>query len=253
MRILKIALNTFKEAIRNRLYFLFIFFALFFLFSSRILSLLTVGDDIKVMKDIGLATLSLFQSLIALFIGADLIFKEMEKKTIYNILSKPVGRCEFLLGKYLGVAITLFVNILFMGFVFITYLLLNKGKFEIAFLIALFLIYIESLIISSFSILFSTFSTPILSFVFTFFIYIIGHVSFGLWTLIERVKRPFEKYLTLAIYYILPNLENFNLRNEIVNVGSIPEVFVIRAIFYGILYGSAIFFLSLFIFQKRDL
>jgi len=145
------------------------------------------------------------------------------------------------------------VNILFMGFVFITYLLLNKGKFEIAFLIALFLIYIESLIISSFSILFSTFSTPILSFVFTFFIYIIGHVSFGLWTLIERVKRPFEKYLTLAIYYILPNLENFNLRNEIVNVGSIPEGFVIRAILYGILYGSAIFFLSLFIFQKRDL
>lgn len=253
MKILKIALNTFREAVRNRIYFLFIFFALFFLFSSRILSLLTVGDEIKVMKDIGLATLSLFQSLIALFIGADLIFKEMEKKTLYNILSKPIGRAEFLFGKYLGVAITLLINILFIGSVFLAYLLINGAKFEPAFLIALLLIYMESLIISSFSILFSTFSTPMLSFVFTFFIYIIGHVSFGLWTLIEKLKKPLEKYVTLAIYYILPNLENFNLRNELVNVGSIPEGFVIRAIIYGVLYGSAIFFLSLFIFHKRDL
>ncbi len=253
MKILRIGMNTFKEAIRNRLYLLFVVFALFFLFSSRILSLLTVGDEIKVMKDIGLATLSLFQSLIALFIGADLIFKEMEKKTLYNILSKPVGRVEFLLGKCLGVAITLLTNVIFMGFVFIAYLLIVSGKFEPLLFLAIFLIYIESLIISSFSILFSTFSTPVLSFVFTFLIYIIGHISFGLWTLIEKLKRPLEKHLTLAIYYILPNLENFNLRNEIVNVGTIPEGFIWRAIIYGFLYGSAIFLLSLFIFQKRDL
>ncbi|MGQ9618822.1 MAG: ABC transporter permease [Candidatus Aminicenantia bacterium] len=253
MKVLKIALNTFKEAIRNRIYFLFIFFALFFLFSSRILSLLTIGDEIKVMKDIGLATLSLFQSLIALFIGVDLIFKEMEKKTLYNILSKPISRIEFLLGKFIGVGITLLINILFLGFIFLLYLFLNSKKLEPIFLLAFLLIYIESLVISSFSILFSTFSTPILSFVFTFFIYIIGHVSFGLWTIIEKFKKPFEKYLILVIYYILPNLENFNLRNEIVNIGSIPEGFILRAIIYGILYGSAIFFLSLFIFHKRDL
>ena len=112
MRIRAIALNTFKEATRNKIYYLLIFFGVFFVLSSKLVTILTLGDRVKVLKDLGLASINFFCVLIAIFTGIDLVYKEIEKKTVYNILSKPVSRSCFIIGKFFGLALTLFVALI---------------------------------------------------------------------------------------------------------------------------------------------
>jgi len=112
MKIMAIALNTFKEAVRNKIFYLLIFFGIFFSLSSKLISLLTIGDTLKILKDVGLASVNFFSVLIAIFTGINLVYKEIEKKTVYFILSKPVERRDFILGKFLGLTFTILVALL---------------------------------------------------------------------------------------------------------------------------------------------
>lgn len=252
MKIRTIAFNTFREAVRNKIFYLLIFFGIFFVLAARIIALLTVGDTIKIVVDVGLASISFFSVLIAIFTGINLVFKEIDKKTIFNILSKPVKRSEFILGKFFGLALTTLLSLLMMGSIFIAFILLNSAEISIIYLLYFVYLFMELLIIISISILFSSFSTPILSSIFTISIYLIGHVVWTFNQLKDRISGSLEKGIFYITYYIFPNLEKFNLKSSVM-LGETPDIYqVFYTILYGIFFTLAIISLSVYIFSRRE-
>lgn len=253
MRLMAIARNTFREAVRHKVFYLLIFFGMFFAFSSRFVSMLSVGDHKKVLMDVGLASIHFFSVLVAIFTGINLVYKEIEKKTIYNILSKPITRGEFVLGKFTGLALTLLAALGSMAVMFFLFLFVSTGSFEPRCLVFFALLYIELLVITALSLVFSSFSTPILSSIFTITIYLVGSV---LWTFQEfktRLHEPFSRYVATGLYYLLPNLDKFNIKNEIVLQTPLPAARVLAAAAYGLVYVAALLTLAVVIFRRREL
>lgn len=252
MRIRTIALNTFKEAKRDRILYLLLFFAALCIIFSRLLALLTVGDRVKIITDVGLASLSLFGALMAILMGTGLVYKEIDKKTIFTLLSKPIHRSEFLLGKFFGLVTTLFIMVLLMSFIFLVLLFFHTFRIEWKLLVAIFFIFLELILITSVAILFSCFSTPILSSIFSFSFYLIGHLSWGLETLINKVKSGAARALLQVFYTLLPDLENFNFKTEVVHKLPIPAKFFFFSTLYGIFYTLFILTLAVLVLRKRD-
>ncbi len=252
MKIKAIALNTFKEAIRDRVLYLLLFFALVCFGFSRLLAVLTVGDRVKIIKDVGLASLSIFGALMAILMGTGLVYKEIDKKTIYNLLSKPISRAEFLLGKYLGLIITLFIMLFFMSLILLGLVFFHTFNVEWKLLLSILYIFLELCLITSVAMFFSCFSTPILSSIFSLSFYLIGHLSWGLESLIQKIKPGIQRVLAEVFYHVLPDLENFNFKTEVVYQLPIrPKIFFFSAL-YGIFYTAFILFLSILVFRKRD-
>jgi ABC-type transport system involved in multi-copper enzyme maturation permease subunit len=246
-----IASNTFREAIRDRILYLLLVFALFFIGFSQILSLLTVGSEEKIIKDLGLASISLFGVLTAIFSGVSLVSKEIERRTIYTIVSKPIHRYQFILGKYFGLVLTLLVNAAVMTFWF--YLILTfKGFADPRLLLAVGMIFLELLLITALAIFFSSFTTPILSTLFTLSLYLVGHLSWSLNLLRERITGTAGKAVCRALYFILPNLEVFNIKGEVVHGSSLPPLQPLWALLYLLGYGGVVLTLACLIFQRKD-
>ncbi|MGB7295798.1 MAG: ABC transporter permease [Candidatus Aminicenantales bacterium] len=252
MKIKAIALNTFKEAIRDRILYLLFFFAAVALVFSRVLAVLTVGDRVKIIKDVGLASISLFGVLMAILIGTGLVYKEIDKKTIYTLLSKPIQRWQFLLGKFFGLVLTLFIMTLAMSLIFLVIVLLHTGRLEGLMLLAILFIFIELVLITAVAILFSCFSTPILSSIYTLSFYLIGHLSWGLETLILKTRPGPTRTLLRGLSAVLPDLENFNFKTEIVHGLDIDPRFFLYSTAYGLVYTLFILALAVLIFKKRD-
>jgi ABC-type transport system involved in multi-copper enzyme maturation permease subunit len=247
-----IALNTFKEAVRNKVFYLLVVLGVTTALSSQIVSMLTLGDRIKVLKDVGLASIDFFCVLIAVFTGINLVYKEIDKKTLYNIISKPISRSSFILGKFLGLALTLMVALVSMAAIFFVFLWFSSGEFDPGILLYFFLLYLQLLIITSISLVFSSFSTPILSSIFTISLYLIGQVT---WTFNEfkyKLVKPLEKVIAYLFYYILPNLDKFNIKNEVVMKVKLDSDLIMIAIFYGLGYSAALLLLAILIFNKKE-
>jgi len=252
MKIRAIALNTFKETIRDRILYLLFFFAAIALGFSRLLAVLTVGDRVKIIKDVGLASISIFGVLMAILIGTGLVYKEIDKKTIYTLLAKPIRRWQFLLGKFFGLVLTLFIMTLAMGLIFVIIVLLHTGKLDGRMLLAILFIFLELILITAVAILFSCFSTPILSSIFTLSFYLIGHLSWGLETLIQKTRPGTGRLALRGLSAILPDLENFNFKTEIVHGLAIDPRFYLFSALYGLVYTLFILALAVLIFKKRD-
>jgi ABC-type transport system involved in multi-copper enzyme maturation permease subunit len=252
MNIKGLVLNTFKESARNKMFYLLVFFGIAFALSSKLISFLTLGDAMKVLEDTGLAAINFFCVLIAIFTGINLVYKEIEKKTIFNILSKPVTRDQFIIGKFFGLALTLLAALLAMASIFFLLVLLVGGGFDFKILLYFFMLYLELLIIVAISLLFSSFSTPILSFIFTVSLYLIGHV---MWTFNEfksLLRSELWLNITQGIYYILPNLDKFNIKNDVVLNQSLQASTIIFTILYALVYILAVLALTILIFRKRE-
>lgn len=252
MNIKAIALNTFKEAVRNKIFYLLVFFGVFFALSSQLVSLLTIGDKVKVLKDVGLASIHFFSVLVAIFTGINLVYKEIDKKTIFNILSKPISRSSFILGKFLGLAYTLLVALIAMAVIFFVFLLISTGEFDSGVALYFMLLYFELLIITALSLLFSSFTTPILSSIFTVTLVLIGQV---LWTFNEfkvRLVKPIIKIIVYLFYYILPNLDKFNIKNAVVMNVKLGSGLILSSVLYAVIYIAALLILTIVIFQKRE-
>ena len=252
MRLRAISLNTFKEAVRNKIFYLLVFLGIFFALSSEIISLLTLGEKEKILKDIGLGAINFFGVLIAIFTGINMVYKEIEKKTIYNIMSKPISRSSFIIGKFFGLSLTLFVALLSMVIIYFLFFLLSTGELDFSSLIYFGFLYLELLIITSISLLFSSFTTPILASIFTICLYLIGHI---LWTFNEfkhHLVSTLSNIIGHFFYFVLPNLDKFNIRNKLVLGVGIEPCLIINAILYALIYISALLVLSIIIFNKRE-
>lgn len=252
MKIVVIALNTFRETVREKVLYNLLFFALLMIGSSVLLSTLTIGEQSKIIMDIGLASINIFGILISIFVGIGLVSKEIEKKTIYTIISKPIYRYQFLLGKYLGLLITLFVNTSIMVIGFFAVLILMNYNITPDMMKAILLIFIELMVVTAIALMFSTFTSSTLSAIFTIAIYIIGHLVGDLKVMAAKLGNPIITFLLDALYYILPNLENFNIKGEVVHNIPLDPYFIVMSVLYGLLYIIMIITSSVIIFQRRD-
>jgi ABC-type transport system involved in multi-copper enzyme maturation permease subunit len=255
MKIKSIALNTFKEAARNKIFYLLLFFGIGFALASKLFSLLTIGDPNKVIKDIGLSAINFFTVLIAIFTGINLLYKEIDKRTIYNILSKPISRSKFIIGKFLGLTLTLLAALSAMAVIFFFFVYINTGTWEWRIILSFYLLFLELLIVIAISLLFSSFTTPILASIFTISIYLIGRV---LWTFNDPSFRllfftqPVTTVLLKFIYYVMPNFDKFNMNNAIIQSTSLPPQAIIIPTLYAVGYVAALLLLTMAIFNKRE-
>jgi len=249
--ILAIAHNTFREAIRDRILYLLLVFALVMIASSRVVSVLTVGDEDKIIKDLGLATIGLFGVLTAIFVGVGLVFKEIERRTIYTIVTKPIHRHQFIVGKYLGLVLTLAVNTAVMTGGYYA-LLFMRGTATPRLLLAIGMSFVEFLVVTAIAVFFSSFSTPILSGIFTLSAYVLGHLSWSLLLLRDRIGEGFGASLCVWLYRILPNLERFNVKAEVVHGLVLPASQLGWSTVYGLAWTSLILVAAALAFTRRD-
>ncbi|MGH9947947.1 MAG: ABC transporter permease [Pyrinomonadaceae bacterium] len=252
-RIGAIAKNTFREAVRDRVLYNLVLFVLLIVACAVILGDLTDGQEARTIVNIGLAAMLFFGVFISIFVGVGLVSKEIEKRTVYSIFSKPVRRAEFIVGKYLGLCLTLLVNIVVMGIGVSAALLFVKNTTLAASIWgSIFLIFLELCIVTAVAVLFSTFSTVALSALLTFLVFVIGHLSSSLRDLGESLASTATQYVLDAIYYLLPNLSLFSFRTEAAN-GLVPN----SAMFFGgtgyaIAYVVILITIAITIFSRRD-
>src|SRR5438874_1886645 len=213
-RVLAIARNTFREAVRDRVLYNLVLFVLLLTGGAVFLGELSAAQEAKIIVDMGLSAMLLFGVFIAIFVGVGLVYKEIERRTLYAIFSKPVGRGEFLLGKYLGLCLTLAVNVSVMGAgvsLALLYVRGGWGPLVAGVWPAVALVYVELMILIAVALLFSSFSSPALSALLTFFVFVIGHFSADLNGLAKSSSSAAARALFHALYYLLPNLTHYSV------------------------------------------
>lgn len=251
-RILAVAENTFRESVRDKVLYVLLFFAAVAIFGSKALGWISIGQDIKIVKDISLAALSLFGVLIAIFVGTSLVYKEIDKRTLYTILSQPMHRYEFILGKYFGLAGLLLAVTLIMTGVSAAYVLMLGGALDSVFFLAVLLIYWKLLLITAFAVLLSTLTSPILGAVIVFSVYVFGHATGVFLDLPPQFDGTVAKQILEIAYYVIPNLSNFDVRAEAANGVAVSLAYVAWTLAYGLAYTVVLLILAAAAFEDKD-
>ena len=266
MRIIgRVAVNVFKESVRDRVLYSLVAFATLLIAVSYLLGQLTAGQDVKIIKDLGLAAIATFGLLIAVFIGVGLVWKEVERRSIYSLLSKPMRRHEFILGKYAGLALTLFVNVAIMTAAFYAVLAYMNTQFpdavraswpapatDLGMLRAIGLIFLELLLVTAIALFFSTFSNPFLSTALTFGFWVIGHFNADLRNFETVVESQTAAYLARTLYYVLPNFAAFDIKMQVVHALPVPGSYVATTAVYGLVYIALLLAAAVAVFSRRD-
>ncbi len=253
MRIWTIALNTFKETVRNKVLLNILIFAIGLMLLSLVIGDWSMGQQVKVIKDLGLSAMSVFGLLIAIFIGIRLMVQELEQRTIYIIASKPVHRWEIIFGKYVGLSMTLAVNVLFMTVALAVVNVVIEGTIDFGLLPAILLIAVEILLVVCFSLFFSSFASPTLAAIFTLVVFTVGHLSDFLRDYVALYPDKGFHWLFRLIYYVSPNLEKLNLKTAVVEHLARPPHAVLFGLIYGVAYILILLILTAAIFQRKDL
>lgn len=245
-----IALNTFREAVRDRVFYLMLVFAIILIGASRLLAILTVGSEVKIVKDIGLSALSIFGVLTAAFVGVSLVFKEIEKRTIHTLLANPVRRWQFIVGKFVGLSIVLAVNVAVMAIVLSVAVLLY-GESPIALAPSIALILVELWIIAGFAILFSSYTNPILAAIGTASVYVVGHLSWSFELLGDRVGTV-GALLCDVLSWVVPNLDRLDVKAQVVHGVAVGPGYVASGVLYGLGYTAVVLVAACVVFERRD-
>lgn len=252
-RLSAIALNTFREAVRDRVLYNLVLFVLLITAAAMVLGELTAGQQVRTIANLGLSAMLLFGAFIAIFVGVSLVSKEIEKKTVYAIFAKPIGRDEFIVGKYLGLVLTLLVNVVVMG-LGVTLALAAVGGSGLSAPVwgAIALIFLELAILTSIAVVFSSFSSPALSALLTFMIFISGHFSEVLNELAQSMGSPAAKALFSFLYFVLPNLSNFSFITAAANGMMPPAKMLAAAVGYAFVYSAVMLTIAIAIFRRRN-
>jgi ABC-type transport system involved in multi-copper enzyme maturation permease subunit len=249
--IVAIARNTFLETIRDRILNAILLFAVVLIGASILLGQLSAGQDVKIIKDLGLAAINFFGVIIAIFVGTSLVHKELDKRTVFVVLTKPVPRPAFLLGKLAGLSVTLTVLTGAMGLSYLGLLTLLKVPLHAGMYQAIGLAWLEFQLLTVVTVLFSTFSTPVLCMLHAFAIYLIGH-NMATLTELGRKSSPVVRIVIDALQLLLPNLALYDIKNQVVYGFSLPAGQLGWIVGYTLAYGAAVFCLAAAVFSRRE-
>jgi ABC-type transport system involved in multi-copper enzyme maturation permease subunit len=251
-----IASNTFREAVRDRVLYNLIAFALLLSGAAILVGQISIDIERLVVVNLGLSAVSLFGVVIAIFIGIGLVSKEIEKRTLYTVLSRPVQRWQFIIGKFLGLAGTLVVNTLFMAVGVFAALFYVAHKFERAdgwILVALYFIILQFLILCALSLLFSSFSSPLLSAIFAFSLFIIGCFSEDLRGFAAITGSGLTHMLVTGATYLVPNLSALNVITSVAHGQPVAPILILYNTIYALLYAAVALCGAVLIFDRRNL
>lgn len=254
-RVGSIAYNTFREAVRDRVLYNLVFFALLLVGCTPLFGKISIGLERIVLVNLGLTTITVFGMVVAIFIGIGLVSKEIEKKTLYTVLSRPVRRWEFILGKYFGLSLTLAVNTFFMAIGFFAALLYVAHGFsqgDLPLLVALYFIMLQFMMIVAITLLFSTFSSPLLSALFAFGYFLIGNFAEDLRGAANLLE-GFSRAVVMLISYLVPNFSALNIIARVAHSEGVSGMFVVQNTLYAFCYSAVALSLAVIIFENRDL
>jgi Cu-processing system permease protein len=255
MKTLTLAANTFREALRERLLYNLVVFAVVLTAGSLGISLLTLGDQTRIIADVGTGSAQIFGTLIAVFVGVALVSRELDRRTSYALLARPVSRAEFVVGKYLGLLATLAVNVGVMGAATAVVLLVHRGDLSglRGALIAAHVVMLAQLAIcGAFAVLFACYSTATLATIFTLSIVAAGHVFGevrGFWL---RAPEAGMKGLVRVLDVVLPNLALLDLKAAVTYGDAVSLVSVVGRVAYGLGYAGVVVALAAVVFSRKD-
>ncbi|HEY2389817.1 MAG TPA: ABC transporter permease subunit [Candidatus Angelobacter sp.] len=254
-RLSAITWNTFREAVRDRVLYNLVLFVLLLVASAPLFSQISIGLEKLMLVNVGLSSISLFGVIIAIFLGIGMVSKEIEKKTLYTILSRPVRRWEFIAGKYLGLLLTLVVNAALMTVGFYAALLIfvhSLGRADALLLVAVYFIVLQFMMMVALTLLFSTFSSPIFSAIFAFALFVIGTFGEDLKNF-AAMSQGATKWLAAAAAYVLPNFASLNVIGQVAHEQGVSAHLVLFNTVYALLYSVAITAAAVLIFERRNL
>lgn len=265
-RVWAVALNTFREAVRNRVLYVLALFAVGLMAFSVVLGALSMHEELRIIKDLGLAGISLVGVVIALFLGVNLLSKELDRKTVYFVIPKPLRRWEFLLGKYVGQVLTLTVLVVLMATILALLLVAQGGSHGVVMVRAEVLVLVELALLTAVAMLFSSFSSPYLSAMLTAALWIIGRnraelVAFAtgnklegtaLGTTLELVADVVPDFHAL---YVSGSQLPEEAGSPLVSVHEsfVSWGYVAEAGLYGLGYAAVCLVLAMVLFSRRDL
>ncbi len=260
-----IAVSVFRESVRDKVLYNLVAFAILLMGASFLIGQLTAGQDLKIIKDLGLTAMAVFGLFIAIFIGIGLVSKEVERRSIYSLLAKPVTRVEIVLGKYAGLVLTLAVNIaimtaaLYAVLAWVGWSIGEPGRLaaeaptiDSALLKAVLLIFVQLMIVTAIALFFSTFSTPLLSAALTFGIWVAGYFSADLRNFDQVVEAPAAQVLARGLYYVLPNFGPFDITSQVVHALPVPAGYLAVTVTYGLVYVAMLLVIACAVFARRD-
>jgi Cu-processing system permease protein len=256
---------VFRETVRDRVFYNLVLFAVLLVAASILIGQLTAGQDVKIIKDLGLAATSLFGLFISIFVGIHLVSKEVDRRSVYPLLAKPVRRSELILGKYAGLLLTLFANVVVMTMaIYAVLFFLSRGvpaniqsawdapALDPGLLKAIALIYLNLAVVTALAIFFSTYSSPMLSAAFTIGVYVAGQFSADLRRLDVIVDSPAAAALAKACYYVLPDFARFDIKLPVVHGIPVSGAYLASTAAYAAVYIAALLFGAVTIFSRRD-
>jgi ABC-type transport system involved in multi-copper enzyme maturation permease subunit len=251
-----VALNTFREAVRDRVLYNLVFFALLMMAAAIAVGQISIGIEQTVIVSLGLSAISVIGLLISMFLGVALVSKEMDKRTLYALLAKPVGRWEFLLGKFAGLVLTLAVNTAVMALGLLLVMLYVKhslARSDAAVLVAVYFILLKLALIVALALLFSCFTTPLLAILFTVGLYIVGLYVQELRNLPVEVMSPAMSAFTKWLSYLLPNFENYNVMAMAAHGRAVPGALILQNTLYTAVYCTIVLTAAAAVFSRRNL
>jgi ABC-type transport system involved in multi-copper enzyme maturation permease subunit len=255
-RILIVARNTFREAVRDRVLYNLVFFALLMIAAAVVVGQISVAIENVVIVSLGLSAVSLIGLLIAIFTGVGLVSKEIDKRTLHAVLAKPLRRWEFLLGKFTGLVMTLAVNTAAMaGGLFLAMLFVKHSieRGDAVVLVAVYLILLKLALVVALAMLFSCFTSPLLAILFTGGIYLAGLFVSQLRSLQTTQLNAQTQKLFSVLSYVLPNFENFDVMGAAAHGRTIPGSLVLHTTLYAVLYCAIVLMAAAVIFSRKDL
>lgn len=254
-RIWVIASNVFREVIRDRVLYLVAVYSVLLLAAAFLLPEVAAGAQDKITLDLGLAGIHLLGLIVTVFVGAGLINKEIEKRTVLLLIAKPVSRLEFILGKHLGLSAVLAVLMIVLTAIYLLVLTINQISFVwTSILLAILFTYVEMSLLTAVAMLFGVFTSSLLATLMTIAVYLMGHLSQDIVALGQLSENLSFQRLANSLYLVLPDLERFNIRNEAVyGLALLPSGWdMVWHLAYGLLYIALLLTLSVVIFARRQ-
>jgi len=250
--ILVVAKNTFRETIRNKVLYAILAFAAVYMLFTLFLGSISLGEDLHVIRSLGLAGMYIFGLIITIFLGSSLLYKELERRTLYFVLSKPISRAHLVLGKFLGLLSSVAVCLAGMTVLYLLMVAFKGGGFDSSAILAVFYQLLEMSLLIALTIFFSTFSMPLLSTLYAVLVVYIGHSLDLLMQAVQGASAPVRFFVQL-LHYVLPNLAKFDIRSAIIYDASVPLSQALLVVAYAAMYVGLLLCVAVFLFEKREI
>jgi ABC-type transport system involved in multi-copper enzyme maturation permease subunit len=248
-----IAANTVRESVRSKLLYGLLFFAVLLIGGGAVVGSLSYVESERILQDVGLGAVRLFGVAIAILVGINLIHREVDRRTVYTILSKPLSRGEFLIGKFLGLTLTIWMQMAIMGAAFVAVSLLTGAPLGTPHLLFFLLTGVELALVVGIATFFSAFTTPVLAAFFTTGVWMVGHATRELRDIGARSGSGPMEQLTWLLHRALPDLESFNLASEAAHLLPVTTSDWVLPMLYGAGYLVLVLFAAVSVFERRDM